>query len=119
MELAIGILLRAGVVLSATLVAIGGILYLVKYGAAHPAIAAYTTFHGEPDDLRSVSGILRAALALRGRGLIQFGLLVLIATPVLRVALSLFSFLLQRDRLYTGISAFVLMLLLGSLFGVV
>ena len=45
------------------------------------------------------------------------GLLLLIATPVARVALSLVAFVLQRDRLYVGITAFVLALLLASLVG--
>jgi uncharacterized membrane protein len=58
-------------------------------------------------------------VAFRGRGLIQLGLLLLIATPVARVAFSLLAFVLQRDRTYVMLTAFVLLLLLASLAGIV
>jgi len=48
-------------------------------------------------------------------GLIQFGLLVLIATPVARVAFCAGGFLRQRNGLYVAISSVVLMVLLYSL----
>jgi len=79
----------------------------------------YGTFLGEPADLSHVGGIVRAALDLRGRGLIQLGLLLLIATPVARVAASLVAFLRQRDRIYTAVTAFVLLVLVASLSGLV
>ena len=48
------------------------------------------------------------ALALRGKGIIQFGLLLLIATPVARVAFSIFGFAEERDRLYVVVASIVL-----------
>ncbi|MEZ4664012.1 MAG: DUF1634 domain-containing protein [Caldilineaceae bacterium] len=77
----LGKLLRAGVMLAAAVVLTGGLLYMIKYGAAQPN---YHIFHGEPADLRSVAGILADARALRSRGVIQLGLLLLIATPIAR-----------------------------------
>ena len=114
-ELLVGRLLRAGVLAAAALVLTGGIVYLARhaYEPAHGAV-----FNGEPDDLTRVGGILRASGALSGRGLIMGGLLLLIATPVARVAMSLVAFVFQRDHLYTAITAFVLLLLLASLVGV-
>ena len=112
----LGKLLRFGVLLAASIVALGGVIYLAKYGGSTPA---YATFEGEPADLRSPAGIVRAAAALRGRGLIQLGLLVLIATPVARVAFSLFAFFRQRDRIYVVVTGFVLALLVLSLTGVI
>ena len=47
----------------------------------------------------------------RGRALIQLGLLLLIATPVARVAFSVFAFERQRDWTYVGITLFVLAVL--------
>jgi uncharacterized membrane protein len=114
-ELVLGRLLQVGVLLAAAAVAAGGALYLLKYGATQPR---YAVFAGEPRDLSRPGGILRAALELRGRGLIQLGLLVLIATPVARVAFSLIAFLRQRDRTYVALTGFVLLLLLSSLAGV-
>jgi uncharacterized membrane protein len=114
--LVLGRLLQAGVLVAATVVLLGGLRYLAKYGATE---RYYGTFTGEPADLSHVGGIVRAALDLRGRGLIQLGLLLLIATPVARVAVSLVAFLRQRDRTYTLVTAFVLLLLLASLNGLI
>ena len=60
---------------------------------------------------------MHAAAAVRGRAIIQLGLLLLIATPVARVAFSLVAFLRERDRAYVLITSFVLALLLVSLAG--
>lgn len=108
----IATLLTAGVALAAVVVLSGGILYLYRYGSASPD---YRLFRGEPSDLRNLSGIIKDAAAFRSRGIIQLGLLLLIATPVARVALSVFAFLQQRDRLYVGITLAVLALLLYSM----
>jgi uncharacterized membrane protein len=111
----LGRLLQGGVLVAAGLVLAGGVLYLVKYGSTHPN---YARFLAEPEDLSHMTGIIRAAMAGRGRGLIQLGCLVLIAMPVLRVAVSLLVFVLQRNRLYVLLTAFVLVLLLTGLMGV-
>ena len=113
-ELLLGRLLQVGVALSAAVVLAGGAVYLVRHGGAGPH---YGRFVGEPAELRSVTGILHAAAAGRGRAVIQLGLLLLIATPVARVAFSLFAFLRERDRAYVLITSFVLALLLVSLAG--
>ncbi len=108
----VGNLLRAGVILAFTVVAVGGVLYLVRYGAAQPQQGV---FRGEPADLRSVGGILRNALGLSRRGIIQLGVLLLIATPVARVVFSIVAFLEQRDGKYVVVTLIVLAGLLYSL----
>lgn len=110
----IGILLRTGVLIAAFFVLSGGVLYLVRENGPVPN---YHVFHSEPENFRTVPGIVHTALALRGRGLIQFGLLVLIATPILRVAFSVFAFLYERDWIYVAFTLMVLGLLLYSLLG--
>ena len=114
MDEIIGNLLRFGVVLSALIVLFGAVIYLVRHGHSP---TEYRVFRGEPTDLRSVRGILRDALALRGRGIIQLGLLFLIATPVARVAFSIFGFAEERDRMYVVVASIVLLVLLYSLIG--
>ena len=109
-----GELLRTGVLLAALVVLVGGVVYLTRHGMA---VTNYQVFRGEPSELRTISGILLEALALRGRGLIQLGLLILIATPIARVAFSFFAFLYQRDWLYVVVTLMVLGLLLYSLVG--
>ena len=107
-------LLRSGVLLAAGLVFIGGIIFLVR----HPApVTNYRVFQGEPQELRTISGILREAAQLRGRGLIQLGLLLLIATPVARVLFSVFAFLYERDWTYVAVTLAVLAILTYSLLG--
>ncbi len=113
-ESVIGALLRAGVTIAAAVVAIGGILYLVRHGFEPPH---YSVFRGEPSDLRSVSGILTSLWPPHGRSIIQLGLLLLIATPVARVAFAAAAFALQRDRAYVVITLIVLGILLYSLAG--
>jgi len=110
----IGLLLRSGVLLAAAIVFAGGVTYL----AGHPVSASsYHVFEGEPKSLRTISGILGEAKALKGRGLIQLGLLVLIATPIARVTFSVLAFCFQRDWKYVFFTLIVLGLLLYSLLG--
>jgi uncharacterized membrane protein len=77
----------------------------------------FSAFHGEPEALRSVAGIIHGALDLSGQAIIQLGLLILIATPVARVAFSAVAFAIERDFLYVWITLFVLAVLLYSLLG--
>jgi uncharacterized membrane protein len=112
-EQVIGNLLRAGVILSAGIVAIGGVIYLIRHGMEHPS---YQIFQGEPVEFRILPNIVESALTLeRRRSLIQLGLLILIATPILRVAFSGYVFARQGDRIYAIITLIVLSLLLYSL----
>ena len=114
METFIGNLLRRGVMASALIVLIGAVVYLARHGDAP---ADYRAFRSQPAGLRSVGGIFREALALRGRGIIQLGLLLLIATPVARVAFSIFGFAKEHDRMYVIVASIVLLILAWSLIG--
>lgn len=111
-EFTISVLLRVGVTLSAAIVIVGGVFYLIHNGHSIPEDH---TFRGEPSDLRQIPGVLHNVLALRGRGIIQFGILLLILTPVARVAFSLFAFWQQRDRFYIIVTLVVLLILVHGL----
>lgn len=111
-EQIIGRLLQLGVLLAATVVLIGGVMLLVQYGNH---AAAFQIFRGESASLRSVTAIIRTAFQGDARGIVQLGLLLLIATPVARVALTLGAFVIQRDRLYIVTTLIVLSLLLYGL----
>ena len=108
----IGILLRTGVTIAALIVLGGAIPYLVQHGAGVPH---YHVFRGEPNNLRHISDIVKGSLALNPAAIIQLGLLFLIATPVARVAFSVFAFAEERDWMYVIITLIVLALLLYSL----
>lgn len=112
-EMIVGNLLRSGVLLAAAVVALGGAMYLVG-NANEPA--DYRTFRGEPGDLRSPGEIVVNACHRNSRGIIQLGLLLLIATPVARVIFCVAAFSFQRDRTYVVLTLIVLAVLLYSLF---
>ncbi|HUA96918.1 MAG TPA: DUF1634 domain-containing protein [Terracidiphilus sp.] len=112
LEEIIGQLLRAGVLLAAAVVLAGGVLYLVQHPAGR---IDYTTFVAGPESLRTLTGIVKLAAGLDSRGLIQLGLVLLIATPVARVVMAVVGFALEHDRMYVVVSLIVLGVLLFSL----
>lgn len=115
-EQLLGNLLRAGVLLAAAVVLLGGVVYLIHHGQEpRPALKKFRPDY-EPVAFRSPAGIVGEALTGRGRGLIQLGLLLLIATPVARVIFSIFAFGAERDTTYVVLTLIVLGVLLYSLF---
>lgn len=112
LETTIGNLLRIGVLLAAGIVTLGALFYLARNYSAR---ADFHTFTTEAANLRSMQAIVRSAAHLDARGLIQFGLLLLIATPVARVVFAVIGFALERDRLYVVVSSIVLVILIFSL----
>ena len=114
-EQLIGRLLQVGVLVAAAVVLIGGVMLLVQHGSRPVEFATFST---AASPLQGLTGIFRGALALDSMAIVQLGLVLLIATPVMRVALTLVAFALQRDRLYIVLTAVVLALLLyGLLWG--
>jgi len=104
-------LLLGGVTASAALMA-AGLLAALAVGWTGSLTGAAPVMH----DVGDFSGALAGVLDLRPFAIVQLGLLVLLATPVLRVATSLVAFALEGDRLYALISALVLAVLLTSIF---
>jgi uncharacterized membrane protein len=112
MEIAIGHLLRTGVFIAAAVVLIGGLLYLNQTRGPRPD---YATFHGEDAALRSPAGIVRNISTGNSGAIIQLGLLLLIATPIARVAFAAFGFFAEKDWLYVAVSLIVFAVLMYSL----
>ncbi len=113
LEVIIGHTLRIGVVTAAVIVLVGGVFYLVQNRSTVPH---YHTFHVATTRADNLSGMVHNIRALNSSGIIQLGLLVLIATPILRVIFSVIAFALERDVLYVVATLIVLMVLLYSLF---
>ncbi len=114
LEQLLGTLLRSGVLLAAAVVAIGAVMFLSSHAMQQPH---YTNFQGQPPELRSVGAVVANAFRLEPLGVIQFGLLLLIATPIARVLFSLIGFFVERDWVYVALTAVVLTVLLLGLFG--
>ena len=108
----VSVVLRGGVLLSAMVVLVGGIYYLVRHGEQP---VDFYRFHVLPGPDRIAGQILYGAFHQRGRSIIQSGILLLIATPIARVAVSLAGFAMERDRKYVAITSIVLVVLLYSL----
>ena len=113
-ERVIGAILRIGVLLAVLVALLGGALSLMGDGRS---ATDYATFHGEPVDLRRVSGIAADAFMLHSRAIIQLGILLLIGTPIARVLFSLLAFALQRDLIYVVVTLLVLAVLVYGLVG--
>ncbi|HEY7220113.1 MAG TPA: DUF1634 domain-containing protein [Candidatus Binatia bacterium] len=116
-EVLISNLLRAGVVLSLALVVLGTVVAFVQ----HPEYLAERSSFGRFPDARNLVphslGEVGAGLkAYSGESIVTLGILLLIATPVIRVGVSIFAFVYQRDWLYSLVTATVFCLLLISFF---
>jgi len=113
MDAAIANMLRFGIALAATLMILGGWFYL-----QHPTMqpADYAHFHGTATDLHNLGKVLTGARLADSTSVLELGIVLLIATPIARVALCVVDFARQRDKLYIAVSLGVLMVLLYSLF---
>ncbi|SNR38254.1 Uncharacterized membrane protein [Flavobacterium sp. ov086] len=108
----IGNLLRYGVWTSLSVAFIGGIVYLLGHSSD---IEDYSVFHENDRNIFEViSAIYKGAIQGNGESLIFVGIILLFLTPVFRVLLSLFSFLLEKDYLYVIITLIVILIILTS-----
>jgi len=92
----------------------GGILLLIRHGNA---VASFHTFIGEPASLRFVPQIVVGAFQGHVLAIVQFGILLLIATPVIRVLFVGIGYVVERDWLYVVVAVIVLVVLGSSLIG--
>lgn len=114
MQQLIGQVLRYGVLSSGIVAIIGGVWYLFQQGAA---MTHYTSFNGEPAGYTSLTGIIEGLSNGSASEIIQLGVIILIATPIIRICFSLVSFILEKDRMYVVITLIVLLIILFSMFG--
>jgi len=112
MEAMMGRLLQAGVLLASTLVLVGGVLYLKMH--ADTAVN-YRTFTDEATSLRYPDRLIGLLKQGDPAAIVQLGILLLIATPVARVAFAVIGFAIERDRLYIVVSLIVLVVLIFGL----
>jgi len=113
MDSAIANMLRFGISLAATLMLLGGWFYL-----RHPTMqpSDYAHFHGSSIDIQNLGRVLTGKRLADSTSVLELGIVLLIATPIARVALCVVDFARQRDKLYVAISFGVLLVLLYSLF---
>jgi uncharacterized membrane protein len=112
-QLILGTLLRVGVLVSTGVVILGGILFLMQY---HNATISFQKFEPAGAKFASVAAILGGLKNFDGLAIIQFGVLLLIFTPIARVVFSIFSFLMEKDYQYVLIGIIVLCVIITSLY---
>lgn len=105
-ELIISSILRIGVYLAAAVIFVGLVVLFITGQTGYPP-GLFPT---------SVSSVFTGLIAFRAAAIISFGLFLLIATPIFRVASSVIVFIIEKDYLYTVITLIVLTVLLLSLF---
>ena len=110
-RLIVSYVLLIGVLISAALIAVGFVLALAV-GWQTSLLGSAAPNGGTADFGR----ILRGLLALTPTAIVQLGLVVLVLTPVVRVATSLIAFAIERDRLYVLITLAVFAVLIASIF---
>lgn len=117
MQQMIGQTLRWGVSIACLIALIGGGCYLFIHG--NEPIPNYSTFvFDKESSYITIDGIISGILALDMKNWIQFGVVILILTPIIRILLSLLEFVSERDWLYVGITLVVfLVILFNSLEG--
>ena len=113
LEISIARILRSRVLMAAIVVSAGGLFYLRN---AFRPMPDYSHFHATESSLRTIIGILRGVSHIDAESVIQFGILILIATPIMRVVLCIVGFARQQDRLYIAISTIVFIVLMLSFF---
>jgi uncharacterized membrane protein len=114
LECLISALLRGGISISLAVIVAGTTVSFIHhpdYASSAAALARLTRPGMAPHDLREVAA---GIAGFRGQALVMLGLLVLMATPVVRVAASLVVFARSRDRAFVLLTSTVLVLLLLS-----
>jgi uncharacterized membrane protein len=116
LESVISKLLRGGVIASVALIVVGTILTFVQ-NPAYLSSSAELRHMVAPDARfpHTISILAERLRQFRGEAVVTLGLLVLMATPVARVCVSIAAFIYYRDRIYIFITVAVLFLLLLSL----
>jgi uncharacterized membrane protein len=109
MEMIMGRLLQVGVLLAATVVLVGGVMYVIKHAGG---ISDFRVFRPQPFSVRHPMALVRGIAGGQASAVIQLGILLLIATPICRVIFAVIGFVIERDRLYVVVSVVVLAVLL-------
>ena len=114
-ELLISNLLRFGVVVSLVIVTFGMIVTYIRHQDYFSSSSDLSQLTNQTAQFpHTIKSVWEGLLQFRGRAIVITGLLLLIATPVVRVAVSIFAFVYEKDRVFVLITTAVLMLLILS-----
>ncbi len=111
-EIGIAKVMFVGIIISALIVLFGGILYLIQHGSESFVKPLFTS---EAIQL-TISEILNKLVYLEPTSIIFLGLASLLIVQLARVALTIYFFIALRSDIMAGISAFVFLFLIISIF---
>ena len=120
MQRIIGSTLRTGVTLACLIAFVGGVIYLLQHGTDPLPDYSHFSYDNPPaghEAYTTLSGIWSGLLHISARSVIQTGVLVLLLTPMVRILLSFFDFVLRHDWLYSLITAVVLAIIILNSIG--
>jgi uncharacterized membrane protein len=109
-EKGISFVLRAGVLLSASIICLGLVLLVFKGSFANGV-----KIDSEIPYPRSLAALYSGLIAFDPASVIALGLLALIATPVIRVVVSIIAFALEGDWRYVAIATAVLTIIIAGI----
>lgn len=114
---AIGLVLRYGVVSSFVIVALGAaLLFFEGQTGYYPLGTAQEMFDAQTKFLVGLQPLLQGVASAKPYAIIDLGLIVLLATPVMRVLISILLFIEEKRYIFVGITVTVLAILLLSMF---
>lgn len=112
-ETVLGNLLRIGVIIAGSVVIIGAVLFLVRHGLEIPS---YHIFKPDSFNFSDFRDLFRGIITFRSVSIMEIGILLLIATPFLRVLFSVFAFAYEKDYMYVIFTVIVFIILIFSFF---
>jgi uncharacterized membrane protein len=110
-------MMLGGTLIAALVIAVGLLWFLAAHSGAKPGDHL---FSGEPKYFENPIAMVERAMAFdetgHRRSLIMIGVVLLLLNPMIRVALAVLGFAVQKDRLYAAVSLWVLLVLVFSFF---
>jgi len=117
MEMWISHVLRFGVILAAAIILVGLVVFVAMRPSSGPT-SLHQLLHTSSASV-SAHGIVRGVARGDATSLMQLGVLALILTPVMRVAMSIVLFSAERDGVFVLITSVVLAVLIAGLIGII
>ena len=116
MNVVISDVLKYGVLASAIIIGLGVLILFLNTPQSFPSTTSELLAMNYGKPTLDLSQLLSGVASANPVYVIELGLIVLLATPVARVAASVLMYAMEKDKMYVAITLFVLIVLLFGLF---
>lgn len=110
----IGDVLKYGVRTVLAISTVGGLIFLYNHANEQADYSRFT--ENDRNIIEVVSDVFKGVINMEGRSVIYLAIIVLFCTPLIRLLLSLVSFILEGDKLYVLITTLVLIIIAFSMY---